>query len=50
MITVIIRGKGGAQVKCVIDVDETDVDCICKVVYNAIRNHGIGATMRDEFL
>ena len=50
MITILIRGEGMAPEKFVIDVDETDVDCIMKVVYNAIRNHGIKCDMRDEFL
>lgn len=50
MITILIRAEGGAPTKCVIDVDETDVKAVANVVFNAIRNHNIGATLRDEFL
>lgn len=50
MIQILIRAEGGAPIRCLIDVDETDVDAVSKVVYNAIRNHGMGASMRDEYL
>ena len=50
MIQIIIRAEGGAPEKVVIDVDETDVKAVANVVYNAIRNHSINCTMRDEFI
>lgn len=50
MITILIRADGGAPEKCVIDVDETNVKAVANVVYNALRNHNIGATLREEYL